>query len=170
MRSSWSDGAMSTASTKKTAMSSGSRHSLGAKFDELEKASGALEGLHSAGSSRTALKYNYALRKRELDIQQAVINDKATNAKSYFEQQYQLKVLELKVKEVEQQTFTSEIDLLNKRLEYTRAMKEMGMPVATMDGPGPGPLSRSGLSQQSGIGASSAAGHTAPVSLAPPPT
>ena len=99
---------------------------FGMKVEELDRASDALE-LNPVVSSRTALKFNYSLWKKELELQKDDLNTKWANAEAQFQHKHELKMLDLRLSESEEHSISRRIDLLNKQIEYTQAIKQLGV-------------------------------------------
>ena len=95
---------------------------FGTKVEELDRASDALE-LNPVASSHTALKFNYSLRKKELELQKDELSTKWANAEAQFQCEHELKMLDLRLSESKEHSISRHIDLLNKQIEYAQAMK-----------------------------------------------
>jgi hypothetical protein len=110
-----------------TASAGGSRNQLASRLEELDRVSEALESPPAAGSSCTALRLNYALRKQELEIPKEELSTKWANAKAEFQHEHNLKMLNIRLKESEECSISRHIDLLNKQMEYACAMQQLGL-------------------------------------------
>ena len=108
-----------------TKLASSPGRALSTKLDELDTASDALSSTPST-SSHNALKYNYSLCKKELDLQKDELNAKWANAEAQFQHEHELKLLDIKLSEFEECSLTRCINLLNKQIEYAQAMKQLG--------------------------------------------
>ena len=73
----------STSGLSSTKLTSGLGKMFGMKVKELDRASNALES-NPVVSSRTALKFNYLLQKKELELQKDELSAKWANAKAQF--------------------------------------------------------------------------------------
>ena len=92
----------------------------------LDRASDALES-NPVASSHTALKFNYLLQKKELELQKDELRTKWTNAEAQFQLKHKLKMLDLRLLESKEHSISCRIDLLNKQIEYTQVMKQLGV-------------------------------------------
>ena len=99
---------------------------FGTKVKVLDRASDALES-NPVASSCTTLKFNYLLQKKELELQKDELSTKWTNAEAQFQLKHKLKMLDLRLLESEERSISRRIDLLNKQIEYTQVMKQLGV-------------------------------------------
>ena len=106
---------MSSASTKITSAPD-SKNPFAAKLDELDRQSDVLqsEGTHQ---SRTSLRYNYAIRKHELDNQHDELTTKLANAEIEFKREQELKKLEIRLKEQEEHSIVCQIELAHLQIQ-----------------------------------------------------
>ena len=99
---------------------------FGTKVEELDRASDALES-NPVASSRTTLKFNYSLWKKELELQKDELSAKWANVEAQFQHEHELKMLDLRLSESEEHSISHHIDLLKKQIEYAQAMKQLGV-------------------------------------------
>ena len=99
---------------------------FGTKVKVLDRASDALES-NPVASSCTTLKFNYLLQKKELELQKDELSTKWTNAEAQFQLEHELKMLDLRLSESKEHSISCRIDLLNKQIEYTQVMKQLGV-------------------------------------------
>ena len=99
---------------------------FGTKVKELDRASDALES-NPVASSHTALKFNYSLQKKELELQKDELSTKWANTEAQFQHEHELKMLDLRLLESEERSISRHIDLLSKQIEYAQAMKQLGV-------------------------------------------
>ena len=116
----------STSGLSSTKLTSGLGKMFGMKVKELDRASDALE-LNPVASSCTALKFNYSLWKKELELQKDELSTKWTNTEAQFQLEHELKMLDLRLSESKEHSISCHIDLVNKQIEYTQAMKQLGV-------------------------------------------
>jgi hypothetical protein len=91
---------------------------LSKKIDELDKESDIYsEDVDDSRSRRAALRYNYALRSKELDLQREEHTAQVANAEAKFCHEHDLKVLDLEMKKVEEQTVAQQIELLRLQIQ-----------------------------------------------------
>ncbi|KIK23915.1 hypothetical protein PISMIDRAFT_99536 [Pisolithus microcarpus 441] len=95
------------------------------KLEELDKESDMYHGeLEDSQTRRAALRYNYAIRDKELELQREELNSKRANAEIEFRREQDLKKLEIELKKAEENSFSRQIELLRlqialKTLEQT---------------------------------------------------
>ena len=116
----------STSGLSSTKLASGLGKMFGTKVEELDRASNALES-NPVASSRTTLKFNYLLWKKELELQKDELSTKWANAETQFQREHELKILDLRLSESKECSISHCIDLLNKQIEYAQAMKQLGV-------------------------------------------
>ena len=97
-----------------------------AKIDELDWQS---EDIKHHGST-CVLKYNYAIRKQELDIQKQGLNlqweehvAKQANTEVKFFREQELKKLVIQLKQEEERAYQRQIELLHLQIQYQHAVR-----------------------------------------------
>lgn len=125
----------SVSSTRMGSSTRSAKNHMSAKLESLDKQSEALlDSEGRQGSSRAAMRYNYAIRKQELDNQHEEHVAKVANAPAEFERTQKLKMLDIQLLEQEERTTARQIELL--RLQY--ALRQPHNSLTPMP-PGPGP-------------------------------
>lgn len=125
----------SVSSTRMGSSTRSAKNHMSAKLESLDKQSEALlDSEGRQGSSRSAMRYNYAIRKQELDNQHEEHVAKVANAPAEFERTQKLKMLDIQLLEQEERTTARQIELL--RLQY--ALRQPHNSLTPMP-PGPGP-------------------------------
>ena len=122
---------MDTSSTK--AISLGNM--LVKKIEDLNKETDAFaEDMDDSHTCCTVLQYNYALRSKELDLQCEEHNAQIANAEATFHHEHDLKLLDLEMKKVKENTLSQQIKLLHLQIQ----LKGMGQLSSSSSFP-PGP-------------------------------
>jgi hypothetical protein len=103
----------SVSSTRMGSSTRSAKNHMSAKLESLDKQSEALlDSEGRQGSSHSAMRYNYAIRKQELDNQHEEHVAKVANAPAEFEHTQKLKMLDIQLLEQEECTTARQIELL----------------------------------------------------------
>ena len=127
----------------KIASSPSTKTPISAQFKELDRQSEALlENKGSASGSRAALRYNYAIRKQELNNKREERVAQQANAEVEFMREQELKKLDIQLKKQEERAYDCQIEVLRLQIQYQQVMHVSG---ANGPCPATGSLSTTGL-------------------------
>ncbi|KIJ61942.1 hypothetical protein HYDPIDRAFT_169341 [Hydnomerulius pinastri MD-312] len=132
--SSLRSGQTRSASTPSTRMtSSGARDAISRKIEELDKESDRHEEDADSRTRRAAMKYNYSIRKKELELQHDEHSAQMANAETAYRREHNLKMLDLQLKQAEETAFSRQIEMLRLQIE----LKNMEQASASQPSAGP---------------------------------
>ncbi|KIJ58649.1 hypothetical protein HYDPIDRAFT_33975 [Hydnomerulius pinastri MD-312] len=116
--SSLRSGQTHSASTPSTRMmSSGARDAISRKIEELDKESDRHEEDADSRTRCTAMKYNYSIRKKELELQRDEHSTQMANAETTYRREHDLKMLDLQLKQAKETAFSQQIEMLRIQIE-----------------------------------------------------
>ena len=111
----------STSASTKIISSSSAKDPFSAQFEELDRQSQALLDIGGSTSS-SAVRYNYAIRKKELEYQREERLAKQASAETEFMREQELRKLDIRLKEQEERAYDRQIQVLRLQIEYQHAM------------------------------------------------
>jgi hypothetical protein len=101
--------------------SSSPKDPFAAKFEELDHQSQALLDTKKDTSS-SVVRYNYAIRKKELENQHEECLAKQASTETEFKREQELKKLDIRLKEQEERAYDHQIELLHLQIQYQYTM------------------------------------------------
>ena len=100
--------------------------SLSKKISELDKESDMYEDEGDARTRRAAMRYNYSIRKKELELKCDEHNAQIANADVMFCCEHELKKLDHELKKAEKSSFGKQIEMLHLQIELKNMEQASG--------------------------------------------
>ena len=101
-----------TSATKK--VPSGGAATITKRIEDLDKESDLFQAeIEDVKTRRAALRYNYAICDKELDVQKEELNFERSNAELAFRREQDLRMLDIQYQKAQESTFAQQVQVLN---------------------------------------------------------